>query len=130
MDPGWRCASPGRRHPRLPGLDPGSIEVIGILGHYRRMAGYVYIMASRKGGTLYVGVTNDISRRTFEHREKLLPGFTSRYGVRHLVWYREYPDISDAISDEKRIKKWRRKWKTDLIEAMNPEWDDLYLSLF
>ena len=73
----------------------------------------------------YAGVTSDLERRTWEHREGLVPGFTSKYGVKRLVWYRDYYDIRDAIEDEKRIKRWRRKWKLELIEAMNPKWDDL-----
>ena len=93
------------------------------------MSGYVYILASRKHGTLYTGVTSDLEQRIWEHREGLMPGFTKKYGVRRLVWYREYPDIRDAIDDEKRIKKWRRKWKLELVEAMNPEWADLYETL-
>jgi putative endonuclease len=90
------------------------------------MGGYVYIMASRLNGTLYTGVTSDLERRDWEHRERLTSGFTAKYGVQRLVWYREYNDIRDAIDDEKRIKKWRRKWKLELIEAMNPKWMDLY----
>ena len=90
------------------------------------MAGYVYILASRKNGTLYTGVTSDLERRIWEHREELTGGFTKKYGVKRLVWYRDYDDIRDAIADEKRIKGWRRKWKLELIEAMNPGWHDLY----
>ncbi|MBX3531370.1 MAG: GIY-YIG nuclease family protein [Rhizobiaceae bacterium] len=90
------------------------------------MGGYVHIMASQLNGTLYTGVTSDLERRAWEHRERLTPGFTAKYGVQRLVWYREYNDIRDAIDDEKRIKKWRRKWKLELIEAMNPKWVDLY----
>ena len=89
------------------------------------MGGYVYILASRKHGTLYTGVTSNLERRIHEHREQLLGGFTKTYDVRRLVWYRDYHDIRDAIDDEKRIKKWRRKWKLDLVEGMNPDWDDL-----
>jgi putative endonuclease len=90
------------------------------------MAGFVYIMASRKGGTLYTGVTADLARRVWEHRDKVLPGFTSKYNVTRLVWYRQYDDIAEAIAEEKRIKRWRRRWKTELIEGMNPDWRDLY----
>ena len=90
------------------------------------MGGYVYIMASRKGGTLYTGVTNDIARRSWEHRDSVLPGFTARYGVKRLVWFSEFGSIEDAIAEEKRIKKWRRAWKIELIETKNPEWEDLY----
>ena len=93
------------------------------------MAGFVYIMASRKGGTLYTGVTADLSRRVWEHRYKMLPGFTSKYDVTRLVWYRGYDDITEAIAEEKRIKGWRRRWKIELIEGMNPDWKDLYLTL-
>ena len=93
------------------------------------MAGFVYIMASRKGGTLYTGVTADLSRRVWEHRYKMLPGFTSKYDVTRLVWYRGYDDITEAIGEEKRIKRWRRRWKIELIEGMNPDWKDLYLTL-
>ncbi|NRC53236.1 GIY-YIG nuclease family protein [Neoaquamicrobium sediminum] len=91
--------------------------------------GYVYILASRKHGTLYIGVTADLERRIWEHREGLMQGFIRKYSVDRLVWYRDYDDIRDAIDDEKRIKKWRRKWKLDLVEAMNPEWNDLYETL-
>jgi len=89
------------------------------------MSGFVYIMASRKGGTLYTGVTGDLPRRVWEHRDEVTGGFTARYGVKLLVWYREFDDIADAIDEEKRIKKWRRAWKIRLIEAMNPKWRDL-----
>ncbi|MEM7463369.1 MAG: GIY-YIG nuclease family protein [Pseudomonadota bacterium] len=94
------------------------------------MGGWVYIMASRKGGTLYTGVTNNIARRTFEHRDSVLPGFTARYGVIRLVWYRRFDSIVQAIEEEKRIKKWRRGWKIELIKRENPEWKDLYPLLF
>ena len=90
------------------------------------MSGFVYIMASRTNGTLYTGVTADLPRRVWEHRDDIIDGFTAKYGVKRLVWYREYDDITDAIAEEKRIKKWRRAWKIQLIEAMNPEWRDLY----
>jgi putative endonuclease len=87
---------------------------------------YVYLLASRKEGTLYLGVTKDLVRRTYEHREKLLPGFSSRYDVRRLVWFEVYDDPTNAIAREKQIKKWRRAWKVDLIERENPNWKDLY----
>ncbi|MCW4116057.1 GIY-YIG nuclease family protein [Aurantimonas sp. MSK8Z-1] len=90
------------------------------------MAGHVYIMASQKNGTLYVGVTSDLSRRVWEHKEGLTGGFTSRYGCRRLVWYEEHFDIRDAISREKSIKRWPRRWKFDLIESINPGWNELY----
>lgn len=90
------------------------------------MGGYVYILASRKHGTLYTGVTSDLQGRVWEHREEITGGFTKKYDVKRLVWYREHADIRDAIDEEKRIKRWRRKWKLTLVEAMNPEWHDLY----
>jgi putative endonuclease len=90
------------------------------------MASWVYILASQPRGTLYVGVTTDLVGRVWEHREGLTPGFTSRYGVKRLVWYQEYTDIRDAIDEEKRIKRWRRAWKLKLIEASNPQWRDPY----
>ena len=87
---------------------------------------YVYILASRKQGTLYLGVTKDLVRRTYQHREKLLPGFSSRYDIRRLVWFEVYDDPTNAIEREKKIKKWRRAWKIELIEKENPDWTDLY----
>lgn len=87
---------------------------------------YVYLLASRKQGTLYLGVTKDLVRRTYQHKEKLLPGFTSQYDIRRLVWFEIYDDPTTAIEREKQIKKWRRAWKIDLIEKENPEWKDLY----
>jgi putative endonuclease len=87
---------------------------------------YVYLLASRKQGTLYLGVTKDLVRRTYQHKEKVLPGFTSRYDIRRLVWFEVYDDPTNAIEREKEIKKWRRARKLDLIEKDNPEWKDLY----
>ena len=86
-------------------------------------------MASGRNGTLYTGVTTDLSRRVFEHREGLLPGFTKKYRCRMLVWFEEHFNVADAIQREKNIKRYYRKWKLNLIEAMNPEWEDLYLKL-
>uniref|UniRef100_Q07PS0 Excinuclease ABC, C subunit domain protein n=1 Tax=Rhodopseudomonas palustris (strain BisA53) TaxID=316055 RepID=Q07PS0_RHOP5 len=90
------------------------------------MAYYVYLLASRKDGALYVGVTNDLVRRVFEHRSKAVPGFTSRYNITRLVWFEVYDDPISAITREKEIKKWRRAWKIALIERDNSNWDDLY----
>jgi putative endonuclease len=87
---------------------------------------YVYILASRRNGTLYTGVTSDIVRRIWEHREGATPGFTSRYGVKRLVWYEEFGDIVSAIAREKQIKRWRRAWKLALIETRNPQWLDMW----
>ena len=93
------------------------------------MMAWVYILASKPNGTLYTGVTTKLPRRIWEHRNGLVYGFTARYRVRHLVWYRDYETIRDAIADEKRIKRWRRVWKIELIEQMNPDWRDLYFEL-
>jgi len=83
-------------------------------------------MASRRNGTLYVGVTGNLAKRVYEHREGLLKGFTRRYGVKMLVWYEHFPTADEAISFEKRLKRWRRAWKLELIEKLNPQWLDLY----
>jgi putative endonuclease len=83
-------------------------------------------MASRRHGTLYLGVTNDLPRRAYQHKAKVVPGFTSRYGVDRLVWFETYDDPMTAIEREKQIKKWRREWKISLIEESNPNWHDLY----
>ena len=88
--------------------------------------GYVYILASDRNGTLYIGVTNDLARRTWEHREGLVAGFTKRYSVKRLVYIESFDRIEDAIAREKAMKKWNRLWKLDLIERQNPNWDDLY----
>ena len=85
----------------------------------------MYILASKKHGTLYTGVTNNLERRMYEHRQHLLEGFTSKYGVARLVWYMQGDDITEAISLEKKIKNRGRQWKIDLIESGNPNWDDL-----
>jgi putative endonuclease len=90
------------------------------------VAYYVYLLASGRHGTLYLGVTNDLIRRIYEHRTKAVPGFTSRYGVNRLVWFESYGDPVSAITREKQIKKWRRDWKISLIERDNPDWLDLY----
>ncbi len=84
----------------------------------------VYILASR-GGTIYIGVTSDLQRRVHEHREGLVPGFTSRYNVTRLVYFEEFPTMLEAIAREKQLKGWRREKKVTLIEAMNPRWRDL-----
>jgi putative endonuclease len=90
------------------------------------MAGYVYIMASRQNGTLYTGVTSDLPRRIWENRDGVRSGFTARYGVKRLVWYQRHENIEEAIADEKRIKRWLRTWKIQLIDGLNPQWRDLY----
>jgi putative endonuclease len=88
--------------------------------------GYVYILASKRYGTLYVGVTGDLVKRVWEHREHVVPGFTKQHDVTNLVWYECHESIVAAILREKQIKEWRRDWKINLIQAMNPEWRDLY----
>ena len=106
------------------GLVPRTHTVI-----LRHMPYFVYMMASRKGGTIYTGVTNDLSRRAFEHREGSASKFTRTYKVRRLVWYEEYDSVGDAIQREKNIKRYYRQWKINLIESINPEWHDLYRHL-
>ena len=93
------------------------------------MAHYVYILASRKDGVIYIGVTNDIVRRIYEHRIKAVPGFTAKYNITRLVWFEIYDDPTNAITREKELKKWKRAWKVQLIEAQNPDWNDLYESI-
>jgi putative endonuclease len=90
------------------------------------MAYYVYLLASDRNGTLYLGVTNDLVRRIYEHKNKILRGFSQQYGVDRLVWFETYDDPVNAIAREKDIKKWRRAWKLRLIEQSNPQWVDLY----
>ena len=90
----------------------------------------VYILASGPKGTVYVGVTSDLVKRIWQHREGVVKGFSHRYGVHRLVWYEQHATMLSAIAREKAIKKWRRAWKIQLIEAANPDWDDLYPSLF
>jgi len=90
---------------------------------------YVYMLASHRNGTLYVGVTNDLARRVEEHRSGAVPGFTAKHGVKRLVWYEPHDDVLAAIEREKALKKWRRVWKIALIEDANPEWNDLRLIL-
>jgi putative endonuclease len=90
---------------------------------------YVYILASGRYGTLYIGITSDLIKRIWQHREGLAEGFTKRYQVKHLVWYEVHGDIMAAITREKQLKEWRRAWKLKLIHECNPLWRDLYLDL-
>jgi putative endonuclease len=90
---------------------------------------YVYIVASAPYSTLYIGHTDSLSKRIFEHREKVRPGFTAKYGVTRLVWFESFELRENAFRRERRMKEWRRKWKIELIEATNPRWDDLYEDL-
>ena len=91
--------------------------------------GFVYIMTNRPNGTLYLGVTNDVARRAYEHREGLSDGFTKRYGLKRLVWYEPHETIASAIQRETTMKHWPRAWKVWLILEFNPGWDDLYETL-
>ncbi|MBV9842644.1 MAG: GIY-YIG nuclease family protein [Sphingomonadaceae bacterium] len=92
-------------------------------------AGYVYIMASRPNGTLYIGVTSDLPKRVYEHREGLIPGFTKRYGCKMLVWYQTFDTIEAARTRELQMKEWRRAWKIEAILALNSDWADLFEGL-
>lgn len=91
--------------------------------------GYVYILANKMAGTLYVGVTSDLIKRVSQHKNEIYPGFTQRYDVQRLVYYEQLGSIELAIEREKKLKKWKREWKIKLIESMNPKWDDLFLRL-
>ena len=89
----------------------------------------VYILASRRNGTLYIGVTSALIKRVWEHKNAAVEGFTKRYGVHMLVWFELHENMLNAIAREKALKEWKRKWKLDLIEATNPDWHDLYFDL-
>ena len=89
----------------------------------------VYILASKRNGTLYIGVTSDLVRRVWEHNNNVVEGFTKRYGVHHLVWYELHENMDSAIKREKQLKEWKRQWKLELIEDANPSWLDLYSSI-
>jgi putative endonuclease len=89
-------------------------------------AGYVYIMASRRNGTLYLGVTSELAQRAYQHRNGMIGGFSKRYGCKILVWYEAHDDIQDARARELQMKKWKRAWKLEMTEAMNPNWRDLF----
>ena len=93
------------------------------------MAFCTYLLASRTLGTLYIGITDDLAHRVYEHREKVRAGFTKVYGVSRLVWYEVHDSRDAAFQREQQIKKWRRAWKIELIQKMNPEWRDLYETL-
>ncbi len=117
-----------------PDYDPGVVPAIHVfamadachtVGQMR--GGWVYIMTNHPNGTLYTGVTADLARRTYEHREGLYAGFTKRYALRRLAWYEFHEDITAAIQRESNMKHWPRAWKVRSIIAMNPEWRDLYL---
>jgi putative endonuclease len=90
----------------------------------------IYILASKKYGTLYTGITSNLVQRIWQHKEGLAEGFTKKYNVHHLVYYEIHSDVYEAITPEKRIKKWNRQWKINLIEQNNPQWLDLSIGLF
>lgn len=92
--------------------------------------GYVYMMASGRNGTLYIGVASDLRKRAYEHRNGLVPGFTRKHGCKLLVWFEAYDDLQEARLRELQMKKWKRLWKISTIELMNPDWRDLYPTLF
>ncbi len=90
---------------------------------------FIYILASKRNGTLYIGVTNDLLKRVWEHKQGLVKGFTCKYKVNQLVYYDETNDVYEAIKREHQIKKWRRSWKIELVEKTNPKWEDLNINL-
>ena len=90
---------------------------------------YVYILANRRHGTLYIGVTNDLARRIFEHQKGNTDSFTRRHKINRLVFYQEYSSVIEAIAQEKRMKRWKRAWKIQAVDAFNPDWEDLYEGL-
>src|SRR3954451_16276216 len=106
----------------MPGLVPG----IHALQNITMAGGYVYILTNRPNGILYVGVTNDLIRRVFEHRSEFVDGFTRQHGLKRLVYFEQYGDIRDAIQREHNVKHWPRAWKVRKIMADNPDWDALY----
>ena len=93
------------------------------------MSYYIYIMSNKPNGVLYVGVTNDLIRRVYEHRNHLVKGFTARYNLEMLVWFEQTDDVNSAIAREKQLKNWHRQWKIELIVQLNPNWRDLYESI-
>jgi putative endonuclease len=92
--------------------------------------GYVYMMANRRNGAIYIGVTSDLQHRTYQHRCGVGAGFTKQYGCKRLVWFEAYDDLQEARRRELQMKKWKRAWKLREIQATNPRWDDLFESLF
>ncbi len=104
----------------------GLVPAIHVLLTSAMAGGFVYMMSNRRDGILYVGVTSDLPKRAYEHRSGLIAGFTKRYGLKRLVWFEPHDDIRSAIQRETTMKHWPRAWKARLINAMNPEWRDLY----
>jgi len=93
------------------------------------MQSYIYIMTNKKYGTLYIGVTSNLIKRVYEHKNSFIDSFTSKYNLKKLVYYEVFDDINEAIKREKQLKKWKRVWKIELIDKFNPTWKDLYLDL-
>ena len=110
----------------IPWLDHGTQVMYPYIMGFEQKYYYVYIMASAKNGTLYIGFTSNLPQRIFEHKNHLLPGFTNKYNVDKLVYFERFEDVTQAIRHEKRLKEWKRNWKKDLIEKYNPQWRDLY----
>jgi putative endonuclease len=104
----------------------GLVPAIHVLQYFHMTGRYVYILTNRPNGILYVGVTNDLVRRAFEHRSGFVEGFTKRYGLNRLVYFERFETIQDAIQREHNMKHWPRAWKVRLIVAINPDWDDLF----
>jgi putative endonuclease len=104
----------------------GLVPAIHVLQNFSMAGGYVYILTNRPNGILYVGVTNDLVRRVFEHRSGFVEGFTKGYGLKRPVYFERFDDIRDAIQREHNIKHWSRAWKVRTIVATNPDWEDLY----
>jgi len=106
---------------------PGNLDSgAGIHSRAMNKQPAVYILASKRNGTLYIGVTSNLFKRIGEHRNNLVEGFTERYGVHNLVWYELHESMESAIQREKRLKEWKRQWKMQMIEKVNPNWDNLY----
>ena len=124
-------------HHSHPGLDPGSMPSefdFIFIEHYQHCMSEtkkaaVYILANKKNGTLYVGVTSDIIKRVWQHKNNFCPGFTYKYNIDRLVWYELHQNMDAAISREKALKNWKRQWKIEVIEEINPQWNDLYEQL-
>jgi putative endonuclease len=104
----------------------GLVPAIHVLQYFGMAGGNVYILTNGPNGVLYVGVTNDLVRRVFEHQSGLVEGFTKRYGLKRLVYFERFEDIRDAIQREHNIKHWSRAWKVRMIVATNPDWNDLF----
>jgi putative endonuclease len=122
---------------RHPVLDTGSINLMLTnrknrkrkMNQQQQKTYYIYILASKKNGTLYIGLTNDLVKRVCEHKERVVKGFTEKYHVNQLVYYEIHSSSYEAVSRERQMKKWNREWKIKLVEKTNPDWNDLYLSI-